>query len=315
MKTKKWLLILYQIPAKSDSDRVRIWRNLQKIGAVNVKNSVSAVPDNPIFRRAIMEVAKEILSCGGEAIVTEGEFLFGLTGESLNQTFTAQVDAEYKSLAQEIREATKEISKNPTANELMKWEHKRTKFKSRLGDLDQRLITPTTDGRDLCQNSIDAFEKRLKGPPKTKLHSKIKAPKGATWVTRKNLHVDRLASAWLIKKYIDPEAKFLFVDIDEYKHSPRHIRFDVFNGEFTHVEDMCTFEILVQEFKIKNASIKALAEVIHDLDIEDRKYERKETEGIRMALEGIIRGHKDDQERLKASMFLLDSLVLSLTVK
>src|SRR5436305_2032950 len=127
-KSTTWLLLLYQIPAKSETARVRIWRALQKMGGVSVKNSVSATPDTEDFRRNIIDIAEEIISIGGEAIVTEGNFLFGLDENSLLQSYNGQLDVEFKNLAKEIRETTRGISQKLISNELMKWEHKRTKF-------------------------------------------------------------------------------------------------------------------------------------------------------------------------------------------
>lgn len=313
MKQKQWLLLLYQLPAKSDTERVRLWRRLQKIGAVMVKNSVSAFPDTAFFRQIVVSIASEIVLNGGEAIVTEGNFIFGLSNESLAQSYNAQLDSDYKLLAQEIQDTTKKLSKKPSSNDLMKSDHKRTKFFSRLSELEKRTISPV-DGKDRCKTSLDSFENKIAGA-KAKELPNIKSTKpksGSTWVTRKNLHVDRLASAWLIKKYIDPRAQFLFVNLDRYAYKPSHIRFDVFRGEFGHVGDKCTFEVLVEQFKIKSVPIVALAEIIHDLDIQDDKFERKETEGIRMAIDGIIRSYRDDHERLLSAMNLFDSLALSL---
>lgn len=312
MKNPQWLLLLYQIPAKSDSARVKIWRTLQKIGAVAVKNSVAAVPDISGLREKVINIADEVVSIGGEAIVTEGSFIFGLSEDSLVQSYNAQLEMSYRTLAQEIQETTKEIPSNASANELMRWDHKRTKFQSLIKELNERSIGKIK-GQEPCEENLSAFERKLKGHESK---SKIKTAKvhvGSTWVTRKNLHIDRMASAWLIKRYIDPKAHFLFVDIDKYKHKPEHIRFDVFNGEYGHIGDQCTFETLISEFKIKEPSVTILAQIIHDLDIDDKKFSRKETEGIRMALEGIVRAYKSDEDRLQMASSLLDGLILSLT--
>lgn len=314
MKQPKWLLLLYQIPAKSDSERVRIWRGLQKMGAVQVKNSVAAVPNISFFRRVLVETAKDIDAKGGEAFITEGTFLFGLSNESLRQTYAMQLSAEFKSLAQEIREQQKGATGKVSANELMKWDHKKTKFNGRMKELAERSIG-SVDGEEQCLNSLRDFENKLKGISLKSIvpKSKTKIPSsGAVWVTRKNLYIDRLASAWLIKRYIDPKAQFHFVDMDKYNYKPEHIRFDVFEGEYGHVGDKCTFEVLVESFKLKNKSINTLAEVIHDLDIDDQKFDRREAVGIRMALEGVVRAYKDDSERLQMAMNLFDSLILSL---
>lgn len=312
ISSSKWLLLLYQIPTKSETERVRIWRALQKMGSVSVKNSVTAVPDTSFFKNALLEIATDITSIGGEAIVTEGNFIFGLDPNSLLRTYGAQLDVEYKNLSIEIREATKEISQKLTANELMRWDHKRTRFQSKLNVLTERSIA-SVDGEDQCKSSLAALEKKLAGATdKAGQKVFVKPALGSIWVTRKDPHVDRLASAWLIKKFIDPKAEIRFVDMDKYTWNKKHIRFDVFNAEFGHVGEQCTFEVLVERFKIKKPAVKVLAEIVHDLDIQDQKYDRRETEGIRMALDGVIRGYRNDEERLKSAMNLLDSLTLAL---
>jgi hypothetical protein len=311
-RSSKWLLLLYQIPTKSETERVRIWRALQKLGAVSVKNSVTAVPDTSFFKNAILEVATDITSIGGEAILTEGNFIFGLDENSLLQTYSSQLDVEYKNLAKEIREASKEVSSNLTSSDLMKWEHKRTRFQSKLNALVERSIS-SVDGEDQCNHSLTAFEKKLSGiTDKAGKKDFVRPPVGSVWVTRKDPHVDRLASAWLIKRFIDPKAEIRFVDMDKYSWDKSHVRFDVFNAEFGHVGEQCTFEVLIARFKIKRPAVRVLAEIVHDLDIQDQKYDRRETEGIRMALDGVIRGYRNDEERLQSAMSLLDSLTLSL---
>ncbi len=311
-RPNRWLLLLYQIPTKSETERVRIWRALQKMGSVSVKNSVTAVPDNAFFKQAILDIATDISSIGGEAIVTEGSFLFGLNESSLLQSFGAQLDVEYKNLSKEIREATNEISRGLTSSDLMKWEHKRTRFQSKFNVLNERSIS-SVDGEDQCKNSLATLVKKLSGfTEKSGKKSFVKPPLGSIWVTRKDPHVDRLSSAWLIKRFIDPKAEIRFVDMDKYTWNKNHLRFDVFGAEFGHEGDQCTFEVLVEHFKIKKIAVTALAEVVHDLDIQDQKYDRRETEGIRMALEGVMRGYPKDEERLQSAMSLLDSLILSL---
>lgn len=310
---QKWLLLLHQMPAKSETERVRIWRAQQKLGAISVKNSVSALPDTEHFRKSLIDLADQIISCGGDAIVTEGRFIFGLKSESLLQTYNLQMETEFKSLAKEIQSTLKAAPTNASESELMRWEHKRTKFISQLNDLSLRGIS-ASDGEDQCRVGLKEFERKLKAPHKKAQdqQKKLVVPKNAVWVTRKDPYIDRLASAWLIRRHIQKEAEILFVDIDKYVHKQHHFRFDVFNGEFTHIGDQCTFEVLVEHFKIRLPAIRALAEVVHDLDIKDGKFDRPETPGIRMALEGIIHGYKNDEKRLEAAMNLFDSLVLSL---
>ena len=75
--------------------------------------------------------------------------------------------------------------------------------------------------------------------------------RGRTWVTRAGVKVDRIASAWLVRRFIDPAALFSFVDPQRYTPGPRDVRFDMFEGEFTHVGDRCTFEVLLERSGIE----------------------------------------------------------------
>jgi hypothetical protein len=132
-----------------------------------------------------------------------------------------------------------------------------------------------------------------------------------TWVTRSGVFVDRLASAWLIARFIDKEAKFKFVLENNYEPRRNEVRFDMFNAEFTHIGDRCTFEILVESFGIKSAGINSISEIIHDLDLNDTKYNRPETAGIGMILKGISDNNNQDIDRIEKATWLFDGLLKS----
>lgn len=125
--------------------------------------------------------------------------------------------------------------------------------------------------------------------------------RGRTWATRAGIKVDRMSSAWLIRTRIDPAAAFRFVAEGE-KASKGDVRFDMFEGEFTHVGDRCTFEVLLEAFGLRDdAGLVALGEIIHDLDIKDAKYGRPETTGVGRLVEGIMARFTSDEERLRAA--------------
>src|SRR5262249_21658354 len=91
---------------------------------------------------------------------------------------------------------------------------------------------------------------------------------GRTWVTRKGIHVDRMASAWLIRRFIDDRPQFKFVPAKGYRPAAGELRFDMFEAEFTHEGDACTFEVLVQRFGLsKDAGLAELAELVHEVDV------------------------------------------------
>jgi len=132
--------------------------------------------------------------------------------------------------------------------------------------------------------------------------------RGRTWVTRAGIKVDRMASAWLIRRFIDPEARFKFVPAQGYPPEPRELRFDMFEAEFTHEGDLCTFEVLVQRFGLGDPALRVIAEIVHDVDLKDSKYGRAEAPGIGQLVAGIAAAHADDEERLRRGTALFDDL-------
>lgn len=117
-----------------------------------------------------------------------------------------------------------------------------------------------------------------------------------------------MASAWLIRRFIDPEASFKFVNVARYQSAPGELRFDMMSGEYTHDGDMCTFEVLVERFKLHDAGLVAIAEVVHDIDLKDDKFARGEAPGIEAVLTGIVNAVADDDARLSAAFPIFDAL-------
>lgn len=134
------------------------------------------------------------------------------------------------------------------------------------------------------------------------------APDGATWVTRQGVFIDRIASAWLIRRFIDPRATFRFVPARGHKPAPGEIRFDMYQGEYTHAGDRCTFETLLTEFALRDRALRALGEIVHDIDCKDDKFGREESAGVRAVIEGIAHATDDDFERIERGALVFDGL-------
>ena len=129
-----------------------------------------------------------------------------------------------------------------------------------------------------------------------------------TWVTRKGIHVDRMASAWLIRRFIDADASFKFVPARGYKPEVGELRFDMFEAEFTHDGDRCTFEVLIHRMQLRDPALQSIAKIVHDIDLKDAKFGRPETQGIAALIAGIAMAHKEDQARLDRAGALFDDL-------
>lgn len=164
------------------------------------------------------------------------------------------------------------------------------------------------DGGDamICRaRFVEGFQDEALAPVRSMVE---RPPRGATWVTRTGVKVDRTASAWLIRAFIDPEARFAFVAPDGHRPSEGEVRFDMYEGEYTHEGDRCTFEVLLACFGLRDPALQAIAEIIHDLDCKDRKFDRPETPGVGAVLDGIFLAHEEDAARLAATAALYDGL-------
>ena len=131
---------------------------------------------------------------------------------------------------------------------------------------------------------------------------------GRTWVTRRDVHIDRVASAWLIRRFIDPQARFKFVAAPGYRADPGELRFDMFEGEYTHEGDRCTFETLVARFGLSDRALQAIAEIVHDIDCKDERFSRPEASGIATLVHGVVTAHTDDHARVERASAIWDDL-------
>ncbi|MDB4881337.1 MAG: hypothetical protein JWL95_103 [Gemmatimonadetes bacterium] len=136
-----------------------------------------------------------------------------------------------------------------------------------------------------------------------------RTPSGAVWVTRENVFVDRIASAWLIRRFIDRTATFRFVSARGYTPRPDELRFDMFEAEYTHVGDDCTFETLLRRFGLVDPALRSVAEVVHDIDCKDDRFHRPETTGIAALLRGIVTAVPSDEARLERGFIVFDDLL------
>ena len=136
-----------------------------------------------------------------------------------------------------------------------------------------------------------------------------------TWVTRAGIKVDRMSSAWLIRRWIDQDARFRFVAGDQPVTEPQEIRFDMFDGGFTHIGDRCTLEVLITHFGIADPALNVIAEVVHDIDVKDEKFARPETDGVAALIDGIVTTVPDDVARLEAGAQLFERLYAAFSRK
>lgn len=307
----RWILLLHQLPPKPDYARVKVWRRLQRIGAVAIKNSVYVLPRSDQAIEHFQWILREIAAIGGEGSLCEAVFVEGLSDAQIEALFRTARDADYGAITQEIEDL---VSKTPSGRALD--EPARSEVETVVTRLRRRMAEIGAidffgaPARRIAEAGLDRLEARIR-PSRRKSgknggRSAGKPRRNQTWVTRRGVYVDRVASAWLIRRFIDPKARFRFVDEREYRPGAGEVRFDMFDGEYTHEGDRCTFETLMERFGLADPALRALAEIVHDIDLKDGKFGRPETPGFERLADSLVRVNPKDEDRLKAGSALLE---------
>jgi hypothetical protein len=309
-----WLLLIHQLPAKPAYLRVKVWRRLQSIGAIPVKNAVHALPMSEGTQEDFEWLLREIVEGGGEAFLCETRLIDGLTDEEVRKLFDDARDADYAEIAKDARALAKSLRPNPKPEVVKDLRAQIASLRNRLADIDSIDFFGAI-GRETAEGLLGELEARLNEnddvAKKTKVDPKadsLEAMRGRTWVTRQGVHIDRIGSAWLIRRFIDPDARFKFVSGKGYRADEGEVRFDMFQAEFTHVGDKCTFEVLLDRTALKDPALRAIAEIIHDIDLRDGKYGRDEAVGIRTLIDGIALTTPDDSERIARGTEVFNNL-------
>ena len=310
----RWLLLIHQLPPKPDYFRVKIWRRLQRLGSVAIKNSVYVLPKNDQTQEDFQWVLREIVEGGGEASLCEARFVEGLSDDQVEALFQAARGAEYDQIADEARR----LAEMPLPDRPVQ-ETRRTQLEIDLARLQRRLAEVVAidffgaPGREAVEGLVSGVagrvrDKRLGKQIVTATVTRREDFQGKLWVTRKGIHVDRMASAWLIRRFIDSDARFKFVPAKGYKPLPDELRFDMFEAEFTHEGDRCTLEVLIERTGMNDPALSPIAEIVHDIDLKDSKFGRQETPGLDRLIAGIAMAHKDDETRLARGAAVFDDL-------
>jgi hypothetical protein len=311
----RWLLLIHQLPAKPAYLRVKVWRRLQALGAVTVKNSVYVLPAGEQAQEDFEWLLREISDGGGEGMICEARLLGGLTDEDVRTLFNDARSHDYAEISKEARALQVLLDGDIRMSPEAEVRSKLLRLRADMG----RVVAMDffgADGRETAEGLFSGIETKLRkesAMPEIDQSLDVAAGgfgllNGRVWVTRKGVHVDRIASAWLIRRFIDPDARFKFVAAKGYEPVPGELRFDMYEGEFTHEGDHCTFEVLTARTGLTDPALAAIGEIIHDIDLKDAKFARVEASGIASVIESIAAANKDDDRRLARGAAVLDDL-------
>jgi hypothetical protein len=298
--TVAWLLLTFTLPTKRASQRVEVWRKLQRYGTVPLGNSGYLLPSNPVNEERFQWLATAIRKYGGDASIVHVQSIDNISTPQLIGRFAEARAREYQDLIRQLEE----FSAMPRQQQaLSRLSRLRNRFQE-IVEVDffdsplQKRVGELLTKADAARVAVPASETR-------KIN--LQDYKNRTWVTRPRPGVDRCAAAWLIQRFIDPKARFAFALEEQVPRGA--VPFDMFHESgFGHRGDDCTFETLQKDFRIRDRRVKVISEIIHDADLADDKFGRKEGYGIDVVLKGWARQGVSDQELLARGTQLIEGL-------
>ena len=325
MKLSGWLLVFYSVPSMPANNRIKIWRKLSRAGAIPLKGAVYILPYSEEHYELFQWLITEVSSMRGEGDFVKVEHVEIMKNPEIVNLFNKQRESEYRNIEKGLDELERKISSIKKGGRgqnkvLLLRQHDKVKrcyeevrridfFLSKAGSkLEERI-------RDIRHEIDVIFGTKGEMPVVTAVsipRMKIRDYRKKLWITRKAPFVDRIASAWLIKRFIDKAASFDFMDEKEIKGLRDNVvTFDIRGGEFTHDGDMCTFEVILKAFGLKDKALKKMAEIVHELDVKDDRYKNLESRGIEELLRGLIKTAKGDTEILEKGMAVFEMLYAS----
>jgi hypothetical protein len=308
----KWLLLMHQLPARPTNVRVKTWRRLQDVGAVAVKNSVYALPNSRQSREDFEWIKGEIEAMKGQASVFVADAVDGRSSEELVATFRRNTGKEYEALAEDAEKLRRSVSAKTRRPSRARIVRDLKAFRERAAEIARRDFFAVGSG-DL-PSTLDEVEKLLEGGPRAK--SEPAAPplkrrdfRRRLWVTRPRPGIDRMGSAWLIRRFIDPEARFAFAD--RAGSSPDSVPFDMYGVPFGHQGRLCTMEVLMERFAVDDPAVEAIARIVHQVDLKDQRHVTAEAPALERLVNGLLVVCPRDPELLEHGMLLFEALYRS----
>jgi hypothetical protein len=324
-KSPRWLLFFYSVPSKPVSSRMRIWRRLAKAGAVQLKGAVYILPFSDEHYELLQWLVSEVSGMKGEAAVVSIDKIDTMKDAEITALFDQQRTGDYRVLQKSFDDLGRRLSsiqKGAKPQNVKGISAQFAKLQKEFEDIKRIDFFSSREGTALDEKikrinadlrSVSGAETKQEKPAALTLKSPADY-QSKTWITRKRPYIDRMASAWLIKRFIDRDAVFDFIDEKDMDTIGRNaVTFDVRGGEFTHSGDMCTFEVIMKSFGLRDKTLRKMAEIIHDLDMKDDKYSAPEAKGLEDILNGIRRTEKNDANALEKGMAVFEMLYASRT--
>lgn len=280
-----------------------------------IKQSVYVLPNSEQCFEDLSWILKEAREGGGEAYITRASFLEGISDEQVEEIFRRARDSDYGEIVEEAGGVSRKVTQSISNESVIQGEsiasaraqffRLKRRFESIVG-----IDFFNAQRRGEAEGLLSSIDSCLKGAPVAavearKIYGELR---GRTWVTRRGIYIDRIASAWLIKRFIDPQAAFRFVEESGYRPIPGELRFDMFEGEYTHEGDRCACEVIINRFGLEDQALVQISEIVHDMDMKDDKFGRSEASGLGVIFSGLSALHPDDESRLERGFAVMEEL-------
>lgn len=304
-----WLLLLFQLPARPTAARVRTWRQLQRLGAVPVRNSGYALPVSAQSREDFEWLRADIVSAGGSATLFQAGTVDPVAHAELIAAFTEARRADFDALRREAVSARRRRAASGAPRRDVRVLMDRLAHLESIDFFGAGAATGARAAVDALRRTGTEGTMRDRG---TAQRLSPKDFKGRRWVTRPRPGIDRFASAWLIRRFIDPRARFLFAAPGSPAATRRGtVPFDMFGVEFGHQAGGCTFETLVRRFGVQETGVDWLATLVHALDLKDDSTAVPEAPAVARLVDGLRDLYANDAVLLERGIEVIEALYRS----
>jgi hypothetical protein len=300
-----WVTFAYSLSKEKSSIRVSLWRRLQRSGAIAPAGNLYVLPALAECVETFQWLTQEIQAAGGQAIMFAGNQVTGMDEQALIELFCKARSKDYEAILEDIMLLQSELKAAPEIPPDIT-EHL-LKLRRQYAEIARIDYFHCPQGKDI-ENRLTQLERQLaddtdQNPYIASLNSADFM--GKVWATRPQPYVDRLASIWFIRRWIDPNAVIHYRPQSE----PEEVSFDMPNAHFGHIGNLCTFEVFIRTFSVTTAGIPKLAEIVHEIDLHDSVYHHPEITGIEMLLKGWLQQGLSDEQLAERGLMLFDGLL------
>jgi len=317
IRAERWLLFFYSAPSNPVNNRVKVWRKLTGAGAAQLKGGVYALPYSEERHEFLQWLTAEVVAVGGEAGLVRAREIEGIPDSTVEAAFNAQREDDYRAVEEALDELEARLAGDGGGQDktLVDGLGKAARMYDDIKNID---FFGSDKGRVVAERLAKSNE-RVRGLQRnpstaTVVVAKVRKEdyRDRRWVTRENPFVDRMACAWLIRRFIDKDASFVFMDEEGLKGLGSDVvTFDVTGGAFTHVGEMCTFEVMVKAFGVRDKVVREIAGLVRALDIKGDSPRPPDADGVEAILRGVRKSAKDDTERLEKGAAVFEALYWS----